>query len=91
MQSNQGKKRWMKIKVELEKAYYRLGWNFLEDTLKETRLISKLTSITMACVSLCYMKVLWNGQSLNSYNPTREVHQGNPISPYILVLYVTSW
>ena len=61
MRNKKGKKGWMVIKVDLEKAYDRLDWRFLKDTLKEISLSTKLISIIMACVSLCSMTIIWNG------------------------------
>ena len=52
----------MAIKVDLEKAYDRIDWQFLEDTLREIELPSKLISLIMACVTECKMQVLWNDE-----------------------------
>ena len=76
------------IKVDLQKAYDRLNWNFLEDNLNEIGLLNKLIPTIMACVSLCYTKVLWNGQPSKSFTFRRGVRQGDPISPYFFVLCI---
>ena len=45
MRNKKGKKGWMVIKVDLEKAYDRLDWQFLKDTLKEISLSTELISM----------------------------------------------
>nr|KYP50870.1 Putative ribonuclease H protein At1g65750 family [Cajanus cajan] len=32
------------------------------------------------------MQVLWNGEALETFKPSRGIHQGDPLSPYIFVL-----
>ena len=78
----------MAIKVDLKKACDRLDWNLLEDTLKEIGISTKLISIIMACISLCSMKVLWNGQTSDSFTPTRGLRQGDLILQYLFVLCI---
>lgn len=34
------------------------------------------------------MQVLWNGECTYYFSPSRGVHQGDPISPYIFVLCI---
>ena len=42
MRSNKGKVGWMAIKVDLEKAYERLNWGFIEDTLVDIGIPTRL-------------------------------------------------
>ncbi|KAJ8768812.1 hypothetical protein K2173_023716 [Erythroxylum novogranatense] len=60
MKGFQGQSGWMAIKVDLEKAYDRVRWDFLQDTLIDVGLPLNLIRIIMICVSTSSIQVLWN-------------------------------
>ncbi|KAH9672602.1 putative ribonuclease H protein [Citrus sinensis] len=72
------------IKVDLEKAYDRLSWEFIIDTLREARIPSDLIQVIMACITSATMRVLWNGEATKEFSPSRGIRQGYPLSPYLL-------
>lgn len=59
----------MAIKVNLEKAYDRLSWNFIFETLVEAGIPMNLTRIIMECVTTSRMNVLWNGDFTDEFKP----------------------
>ncbi|CAN1744115.1 LINE-1 retrotransposable element ORF2 protein, partial [Linum perenne] len=61
MRQQFGKKGSMTIKIDLAKAYDRLEWSFIEETLKLARIPDKLVKLIMACISTVSTQVLWNG------------------------------
>lgn len=51
MQNQKAKKGFMAIKVDLEKAYDRLRWDFIKETLLLTGLLTFIVDLIMQCVS----------------------------------------
>ena len=76
----------MAIKLDLEKAYDLLEWSFIRDTLKLFRLPSKLISLILSCISSSAISILFTGGTLEAFHPSRGIHQGDPLSPYLFIL-----
>lgn len=74
------------MKVDLEKAYDRLEWGFIRETL-ELIGINKMCDLIMASISMSLLQVLWNGEKSEKFRPSRGFRQGDPMSPYIFTLY----
>ena len=74
LEKKKGKAGFMVIKLDLEKAYDRAG--FHEDTIE----------LVMSCISSTSTTLLFNGSQLETFNPSKGLRQGDPISPYIFIL-----
>ncbi|CAL1397558.1 unnamed protein product [Linum trigynum] len=88
MSKKSGKKGNMLLKIDLAKAYDRIDWHFLENTLKEAHLPNDCISLIMACVTSTSFQVLWNGGATESFKPSRGLRQGCPLSPYLFTLCI---
>lgn len=74
------------FKIDLEKAYDRIHWVFLDLTLIEFGFPSTIVNLIMWCVRSSNLSILWNGARLESFKPTRGLRQGYPLFPYLFVL-----
>ena len=67
----------MAIKIDLEKAYNRLEWSFIRDTLTLFKIPNQLITLIMSCVSSSSISILFNGGALEPFLPSRGIRQGD--------------
>ncbi|KAA3487383.1 LINE-1 reverse transcriptase isogeny [Gossypium australe] len=83
---SQKNKKWMAIKIDLEKAYDRVSWEFIEASLRAAGIPNYINNVITSSTSNSAMQVMWNGVPLSKFRPIRGVRQGCPLFPYIFVL-----
>ena len=78
----------MAIKTDLEKAYDKLEWSFIRDTLHRANIPVRLIDIIMSCVTSVSTSILFNGGCLEEFRPSRGIRQGDPLFSYLFILCI---
>ena len=74
------------IKLELQKAYDKVNWGFIQAVLFKFSFDEGFISWIIACISTVSFKVLVNGGKLEQFKPTQGIRQGDPLSSCIFIL-----
>lgn len=76
----------MLLKFNLEKAYERMEWRFVEKTLRDASLLASMITAIMAIFHKSNCRFLWNGELTNKIRLTRGLRQGDHLSRYLFML-----
>nr|GEU59262.1 hypothetical protein [Tanacetum cinerariifolium] len=74
------------FKVDIQKAYDTVDWNFLKVILLGFGFHDRLVGWIMECVTSTSFSININGLLHGYFNGKRGLHQGDPLSPYLFTL-----
>jgi hypothetical protein len=67
----------MYIKINLEKVYYHLYRNFVENCATNCKSPPKFINIIHHCITYPSVKILWNNNKTEEFSPTINIRQGD--------------
>ncbi|KAJ9543548.1 hypothetical protein OSB04_023255 [Centaurea solstitialis] len=80
------KKKGMIFKVDFEKAYDSVEWDFLLDIMKTMGFGEKWRKWVEVCLKSASISILVNGAPTKEFKMTRGIRQGNPLAPFLFLL-----
>jgi hypothetical protein len=78
-------------KLDMEKAYDHVSWDFLLYLLRRCGFGQKWCSWIEFCISSASFSVLVNGSPAGFFNSSRGTRQGDPLSPFLFVIVMEAF
>jgi len=74
------------LKVDFEKAYDSVRWEFLFDMLQRLGFHCKWITWIKGCLASATVSVLVNGSPTEEFCPSRGLRQGYPLAPFLFIV-----
>lgn len=76
----------MEVKLDISKAYDRVEWNFIQEIMSRIGFAQKWIESIMKCISSVSYSTVVNGNKWDIFYPTTGLKQGDPLSPFLLLI-----
>lgn len=84
MKAKRGRKGLVAIKLDIEKAFDRMEWNFLLKVLWRFGFGERWVNWIEQCITTVSYSVFLNGSPFDFFHPLHGLRQGDPLSPFYL-------
>ena len=77
------KKKGVVLKIDFEKAYDHLEWDFIDHVLEKKGFGERWRKWMKGCLSYSNFSIMINGKPRGKFNASRGIRQGDPLSPFL--------
>ena len=76
----------MLLKHDMSKAFDKISWKFLKVVLVAFGFSISWANWVLALASSAFFSILVNGSPSTTFSATRGILQGDPLSPYLVII-----